>query len=236
MKHIILLLLVIAAITMACGGTAPSQPTVDVGAIQTSAVQTTFATVFTPELAVTEAPAAAVEVPTSAPAASLSGNHFAWNYIASQESGGLKVEIARFVLADKTALDMDFTGNGLTTAYDDRPVVSEIIFKITNPTQQIITVYPDQGTVIAGAEQVDLLEFAMFGNFGDDFSGDIYPGVTVIGGIWLGFKRTPVDQINSMTIAFDAPHDQNFNSLGSAFNIVLDLSNRQDQPLPDELK
>lgn len=235
MKRIVIPLLVIAALTLACGGTAPAQPTVDVGAIQTAVVQTAFATVLAPPAAATDAPAA-TEAPTSAPASSLSGSRFAWNYLTSQQSGGLNVEIARVVVADKTALDIDFTNGGIVSTYDDRPVMAEIIFKITNPTQQVITVYPDQGTVIAGAEQVDLMEFVFGGTFGDDFSGEIYPGVTVIGGIWLGFKRTPVDQINSMTIAFDAPHDQNYNSLGPAFNIVLDLSNRQVQDMPEELK
>jgi hypothetical protein len=234
MKQILIIPLIVTLVALACSGTVPVQPTVDVGAVQTSVFQTTVATVMA-QASATAAPAATA-VPSATATPALTGSDFAWNYIASQESGGLKVDIARFALADKSALDIDFTGGGAMNAYDDRPVVAEIIFKITNPTQQIISVYPDQGTVIAGGEQIDLMDFALVGNFGDDFSGDIYPGVTVIGGIWLGFKRTPVDQIQSLTIAFDAPSDQNYNRLGPAFNIVLDLTNRQFQPMPDELK
>jgi hypothetical protein len=231
MKHIILPL-VITIIALACGGTAPVQPTVDVGAIQTAAVQTSQALLPTQPVVIDTAQ----PTETTIPSLSTSGNYFAWNYIAKQESGGIQVEIARFVLADKTAVDQDFTAGGLTTIFDDRPVVGEILFKITNPTQQIISGYPDQGKVIGGGEQMDLLEFAIVAEFGDSFSGEIHPGVTVIGGIWFGFKRTPIDQITSVTIAFDAPHDQNFSSLGPEFNIVLDLTDRQNQPLPDELK
>lgn len=228
--------LVITIVALACGGTTPSQPTMDLAAIQTAAVETALASVSTQSPAINPALPTETIPLTNTPASTLSGSHFAWNYIGSQESGGLRVEIARFVLADKAAVNQDFTAGGLTTIFDDRPVVGEIVFKITNSTQQIISVYPDQGKVIGGGEQIDLMEFALVGEFGDNFSGEIHPGVTVIGGIWFGFKRTPVDQITSVTIAFDAPHDQNFNSLGTDFNIVLDLTSRQDQPLPDELK
>ena len=229
MKRIIIPVL-ITTFVLACRGIAAAQPTVDVGAIQTAAVQTSQASLHT------QPPAADTSQPTETTTPSTFGNYFAWNYIARQESGGLQVEIARFVLADKTAVDQDFTAGGLTTIFDDRPVVGEIIFKITNPTQRIISVYPDQGKVIGGGEQIDLLEFASAAEFGDNFSGEIHPGVTVIGGIWFGFKRTPIEQITSVTIVFNAPHNQNFDSLGPGFKIVLDLNDRQNQPMPDELK
>ena len=229
MKRIIITLL-ITAFVLACRGIAPAQPTVDVGAIQTAAVQTSQASLHT------QPPAADTSQPTETTTPSTFGNYFAWNYIAREESGGLQVEIARFVLADKTAVDEDLTAGGLTTIFDDRPVVGEIIFIITNPTQRIISVYPDQGKVIGGGEQIELLEFASATEFGDNFSGEIHPGVTVIGGIWFGFKRTPIDQITSVTIVFNAPHNQNFDSLGPGFKIVLGLNDRQNQPMPDELK
>ena len=231
MKRILIPLL-ITAFVLACRGIAPAQPTVDVGAIQTAAVQTSQASLLTqPPLGHTSQ-----TTETAAPSLSTFGNYFAWNYLAGQESGGLQVEIARFVLADKTAVDEDLTAGGLTTIFDDRPVVGEIIFIITNPTQRIISVYPDQGKVIGGGEQIDLLEFASAAEFGDNFSGEIHPGVTVIGGIWFGFKRTPIDRITSVTIVFNAPHNQNFDSLGPGFKIVLGLNDRQNQPMPDELK
>jgi len=229
MKRIIITLL-ITAFVLACRGIAPAQPTVDVGAIQTAAVQTSQASLHT------QPPAADTSQPTETTTPSTFGNYFAWNYIAREESGGLQVEIARFVLADKTAVDQDLTAGGLTTIFDDRPVVGEIIFIITNPTQRIISVYPDQGKVIGGGEQIELLEFASATEFGDNFSGEIHPGVTVIGGIWFGFKRTPIDRITSVTIVFNAPHNQNFNSLGPEFKIFLDLTDRQNEPMPDELK
>lgn len=224
MKKILIAMIGMGMI-LACGTTAPTQPAAEAPAADTS----------TPFPSATTAPTSTAPVPTdtSQPTTAPNlGQHYAWNYIATQESGGVTVEIVRFVLADKATIDQDFD---LLTPFDDRPVVAEIIFKITNTTDKIISIYPDQGKVIAGAEQVELLDFFL-ASFGDEFSGDIYPGVTVIGGMWLGFKRTSVDDITTVTIAFLAPFDENFNSLGPDFNIVLDLSTRQDQPLPDELK
>jgi len=225
--------LIIAILLTACGS---AQPTVDVGAIQTSAVQTSQASVPAQSLATdTPMPPTETMVPTSNTSSSTSENHFAWNNIATQESGGAIVEIVRFVLADKSTVDQDFTMGGFTKIFDDRPVVAEIIFKITNSTDKKISIYPDQGTVIAGNEQIPLFDFFL-AEFGDEFNGDIFPGVTVIGGMWFGFKRTPIEEITSITITFIGPVDENFNTLGADFNINLDLTNRQDQPLPDELK
>lgn len=175
---------------------------------------------------VTDTPLPSVAVPA--------GNHFAWNYLASQESGGIKVEIARLVLADKTSIpDIDFSS---VTVFDDKPIVAEIVFKVTNNSQQTLSVYPDQGTIVVGGEQIELTDYIMFATFGDSVGGEIFPGVTKIGGIWFGIKRTSIAEIQQITIAFGGPYDANFSSLGSDFNFTIDLSNRQDQPLPDELK
>lgn len=90
--------------------------------------------------------------------------------------------------------------------------------------------------VVAGWEQIKLTDYAIEYEFGDDFSGKILPSATVIGGIWFGFKRAKLADIQKMTIYIDGPSDENLNTLGAAFNFVLDLSNRQFAPEPDELK
>lgn len=233
MKHTTIITLIVL-ILAACSSPAPAAPTIDVGAIQTSAVQTSQASQPTqpPATDTSLPPTVTLPAPTQS---TTSADHFAWNYIATQESGGVKIEILRFVLANKETIDQDFTMGGFTKVFDDRPVVAEFIFRITNSNDKKISIYPDQGTVIAGSEQIPLLDFFL-AEFGDKIGGDIFPGVTVIGGIWFGFKRTPVNEINSIILTFTGPVDENFNSLGPDFTFNLDLTNRQDQPLPDELK
>lgn len=234
MNKLLLIIIAISSLLASCQSPAPSTDQVDVSAIQTAAIQTAQASIVSIEpsqTATTEPTAIPSETPVPA-----SGNVFSWNYIASQQSGGMTVEIARFLIGNKSEIPVDFTNGGSVTAFDDRPVIGEIIFKITNTTDKVINIYPDQGKVIAGGEQIDLFDFAIIGAFGDDFSGEIYPGVTVIGGIWFGFKRTAVDQIMSATIAFTGPRDNDFNSLGPDFNITLDLTTREFSPIPEELK
>lgn len=222
--------LILASILLAsCAPQQAPVPTMDVGAISTHAVETALASVPTqpPLPTPTEMPA-----PTStSPAPS---NEFAWNYIASQNSGGLVIEIARFVIADKAAIP-EFNFSAIT-AFDDKPIVGEIVFKVTNTTSQVMSVFPDQGDVIVGSEQISLREYMFFATFGDDVGGEIYPGVTKIGGIWFGVKRSALPEIQSVTINIGTPSDASFMPVGPAFVFTLDLSNRQYQSVPDELK
>lgn len=228
MKRLIILLALVLA---ACQPAAPSAD-----AINTAIAQTQIAQPTSIPPTETQAPS-----PTTAPTSTIAptptestpaGNHYAWNYVASQENGGLLIEIARIVVADKATMGNKFDS---ISDYDDKPVVVELVFRITNNTDKVISIYPDQGTVIVGSEQISLTEYLFHSSFGD-IGGDIYPGVTKIGGIWFGVKRTPIDEILKITIAFSGPTDADFNTLGSDLTFEIDLSNRQDQPLPDELK
>lgn len=207
--------------------------TVDISAIQTSTVQTVVAS------AATAAPIKPTEtpIPPTATTEPVKGKEYSWNYLGEQESGGLKIQIARVDIADKTMLlsVINFSKHAI---FDDKPVVVEIIFKITNTTEKEITVYPNQGTAIVSSEQVKLLDYAISGNeFGEDVSGKIYPGVTVIGGLWFGLKRTRLDDIKNMVIAIDGPFDESsMTRLGPDFRIAIDLSQRKNEPIPAELK
>ncbi len=174
---------------------------------------------------------------TSSPAVTSPESKFAWNFLGEQESGGVKVEIGRVLIAEKSAIDQDFSKDGKDTTFDNRLILAEIIFIVSNNTDKVISIYPDQGKVIASGEQVDLVDFLWAGtNIGDNVSGEIYPGVTVIGGLWFGFKRISLSDIQEMTIVFDAPTDENYNTLGTDFKFVLDLSDRKFEPLPEEFK
>ncbi len=166
-----------------------------------------------------------------------SDKEFALNYLGSQDRGGVVVEIARVLVGDKVAVGTEM-GNNFNDcdAFKSTTVVVEIVFKVTNNTSQVISIYPDQGTVVIGNEQTDLVDFLFCGEFGDSFSGDIFPGVTAIGGMWLGIKRSSVADVNSIIISFGGPSDKNYNSLGSDYYFELDLSNHIFEEYPTELQ
>lgn len=227
------LIIVLIITALACQSTAtpvaptsvPLEAAIQTAAAQITSTQTALASSLPQSLPPTAEPS---------PLPQAVGDHFGWNYLGSQDSGGLVVEIVRLVIADKTSVpELDFS---LITTFDDKPVVGEIVFRVINNTQQTLSVYPDQGTVIVGGEQIPLTEYMMMATFGDSIGGDIFPGVTKIGGIWFGVKRTPVAEIQNITIAFGGPVNADFSSIGTDYNFVFDLSNRQDQPIPDELK
>jgi hypothetical protein len=224
MKSKLLLGLAVGLLLFACSPQTAKQSPVDVGAIQTAAVETALAN--PPE---TNTPVPTITF-TSAPG---SQNVFAWNYIAEQESGGIKLQIARVLIGEKSALQQNFSEN----LFGDVPVVGMLIFIVTNTTSdKTISVYPDQGVVIVGSEQIELREYMMLGNFGEHIGGDIFPGVKKIGGLWFGIKRTPLSDVLKMKIVINRPTDESISPLGPDFIFELDLSNRQFEPLPDELK
>ena len=78
------------------------------------------------------------------------GQVYAWNYLASQDSGGLTVQIARVLIGEKSAVGIDFSNGGTYTLFDDKPVVAEIDFIISNKTDKTINIYTDQDMVVAG--------------------------------------------------------------------------------------
>lgn len=163
------------------------------------------------------------------------GDFFAWNDVATIESAGVSINIARLAIGDKTAV-IDPERFDAFPVFNDRPVVAALVYRVENTTDKTISVFPEQATVIAGNEQIDLSEFMMIGMFGDDVGGDIFPGVTKVGGVWFGFRRTPVAAIQNMTIVILAPFDSaNFNTLGSEYRFDLDLSQRKNEPVPAEL-
>lgn len=252
MKKTIYLVLIFALLAGCNAQPAIPTPTaVDVGAIQTAAVKTAMASMPTatavpPSETPTQPPTNTPVPPTKEPPAStpipptstpdpLLGQDFSWNNVSEQESGGIKIQIARIVLADKAAVtNVDFSK---VSKFDNMPVVLEVVFKVTNTSDKEINVYPDQGMVIAGTEQVKLLDYALVGSkFGDDISGKIYPGVTVVGGLWIGLKRNKVDDIQKISIAINGPSNDSFSSIGPDFHFDIDLSKRAHDPIPEELK
>ncbi len=240
MKKLIAIIMVISLITACQPGKV--EPTQDIHALETEAfkkawdaltpqtpeIVPSIVTTIEPGIGLTQAPDV-----TNEPMGEGSGEQYAWNYLASQESGGITVDIARVVYANKEDIQEDFI---VISAFDDKPVIGEIIFKVTNNSPQVLKVNPDQGTVVIGSEQIPLTEWMTLATFGESVGGDIDPGMTKIGGLWFGLKSTPLEEIKNMTISFSGPSTQSNDKTGPDFNFALDLSNRQNQEVPEELK
>ncbi len=180
------------------------------------------------------------DVPLSQPPISVQADDpvFAQNNLGYQESGGIIIEVAHVLIAEK---DFGFQLMGddfnTITEFQDKLAVGRIILKVTNQTDQVLKVYPDQGYIIIKNEQIELFDYALAGaGFGEDIGGEIFPGVTQIGGLWFGIKRTPYDQVNQIVVAIDAPWDDSYDVLGDDFYFTIDLSDHVYEELPDELK
>ncbi len=126
----------------------------------------------------------------------------------------------------------------MITLFDDKPTVVEFVFKITNTTDKTINLYVDQGTVAVNSEQIDLLDYSMAGSkFGDDLGGEFLPGVTAIGGMWIGVKRADFDKVTKIQIKIDGPTTAtSYSRLGPDYIFNIDIKDWQFEPIPDELK
>lgn len=228
--------LILTLVTLACGQSATPTPEMS----QEDTLNTAIAAVM--ETQAVSAPTSAPALPTETaaePQSTASGKEYSWNFLASQESGGVTITIGRVVVAEKSALPKDLIDTLNTNPLlADKELVAEIVFVVENKNSSIAGVYPYFGKVLLGSEQIELMDFWSSGTSISEapYGGDVLPGARLIGGLWFGLSRTNIDDINSMTIYIDGPHDSNFNTLGDAFNFTLDLSQKQFAPYPDELK
>jgi len=230
MRNSVILFLAFTFILSSC------TPASNVGEIQTSAVQTAFASLptitppasSTPKPTSTHFPTKTAPPPTAAPKA------YAWNLILSQDSGGVIVTIDRIILMEK----------GKTSSFDTidsfkkSKVLIGIILTVENKTNTKVMIYPNQGTVVVGSEQVNLRDFMFFNEMpnSEAISGTIFPGVKATGGFWLGLGRTPIEEVKSMTFNIMEPADgETYIALGPEFNFEIDLSERRNDPLSPRL-
>ena len=87
------------------------------------------------------------------------------NYVGSQDSGGVLVEVVRFTIAKASEVYQNFYE--VEPIYNDKPVIGEIILRVTNNTNEIVTIYPESGSIIINNEQVNLDDYRLVGNCGD---------------------------------------------------------------------
>ena len=162
------------------------------------------------------------------------------NYAGSAESGGVKIEIARVVVGYKEAFPAEYNWHNWDNyieGWENTKAIGEIIFKITNNTNFTVNIYPNFGSVQIGNEQIELENYSAYTPFGDDTQGEIYSGVTKIGGIWFGIKRPTPEAINQIIYRCDAPYGpDSYDPLGQDIEIIMDFQNHAFEEMPEELK
>jgi hypothetical protein len=166
------------------------------------------------------------------------GDKIALNYVAEQDSEGVVVQIGRVLVGDKEYVQATTSNSYDADIFADKDVVAMLIFSITNNTDKTVTINPFMGSVQINTEQIDLFDYSIRNfTFGDQLSGEIFPGVTKIGGIWFGIRRSQLEDIQDMTVRIEAPRDaSDFSRLGPDYELRIDLSRRVFEELPADLR
>lgn len=80
--------------------------------------------------------------------------------------------------------------------------VGKIDLKVTNTTNKKVSVHPNQGTIVAGNEQVDVDIW-----LSEDVGGDLFAGVVKEGFVQFGLERTDITALDSIQYIVSAPFD-----------------------------
>lgn len=171
--------------------------------------------------------------PTSTPT-ELPEQGVAKNYVVSDEDDGILIEVARIVIAPKSAFDQNLFEDEI---FDDKSTIVEFTFRLVNNTDSIIRFGYSFLTASVNGEQIDFSDYRRIGEFGDDISDEILPGSFLIGGIRTGIKRSSWDAVKTIVISADGAYNPStYKSITKDFLFTIDISAWTYEPLPDELK
>ncbi|MHA1280673.1 MAG: hypothetical protein ACTSQ8_26260 [Candidatus Helarchaeota archaeon] len=163
------------------------------------------------------------------------------NYLASTEDNGVIVEVARILIGEKTAVGNLLGGDfSYFLIFDDKITVVEFIFRIVNNTDKVIKIYFDMKTIASiNGEQVVFNDYWLDNRtwFGDDLSSDILPGSTMIGGLYVGIKRSEWNEVSTITISIpEAFEPDNYDDVTNTFLFTIDVLDWTYEEIPEELK
>jgi len=142
-----------------------------------------------------------------------------------QEQGGVVVTLKGAGLLDWASVreSPDMAELADAEAFQDATVLGALTVSVANNTQAKVNVYPEQGTVVVGAEQVELTGF-MF--FSENVGGTLFPGVVSEGTLVFALKATPWEQVadgTQLLYEIGAPADEEYTRLGEAYQFQLEL-------------
>jgi hypothetical protein len=235
-----IIILAISILIVSCSAPKEAPPTADMNAIFTEAAATAWGVVTETARAniPTVAPTEILQPTQAAPIST--EREWAKNYLGGQESGGVIIEVARVYVGYKSDILQNMPDmakyDKYVSGWADLEVLGELVFKITNNSGVNVNLYLNQGSVQMRDEQISLLDYAITG-FGDDLGGEIYPGVTKIGGLWFGIKRSIPTEITQIIFRANGPSSTTaLERLGPDYEIVMDVSQHVWEEYPDELK
>ena len=174
------------------------------------------------------------------------------NFIEMIDVYGVEIELTRVLVAEKDILLQDHPqlkdenirpANFSAPIFDDKPVVLELFFRMTNTSERIYTIWFYDTFVQVNGKQSKFEEFidndAVIADNINTWTIDILPGSTISIGIWVGLEATDVSEISQINILMDSPSyelaDGSYMSVGRKYYFSLDLTEWGFEPFPAEI-
>jgi len=137
---------------------------------------------------------------------------------ASQEQGGITLTLNSASSLPLADMPPDFLDTIADFHYwDDIDTLIAISVTVVNNSDQILTLYPDQGTIVIGDQQAAADTW-----ISDSVGGQIFQGVTRTGVVLFGLPR-PIEQAGTLRYIVDSPHDDQYEHHGENFDITVNL-------------
>jgi len=129
-----------------------------------------------------------------------------------QDRGGVIIRITMVSIAPIEAVLADKESGAYFKEYADEGIktIGGMKLEVKNTTDKTVNVYPDQGKLVIGDEQIDLGHF-MF--YSDDVGGEILAGIAKEGVMVFGSKRSLPEDIHKMRYVVSAPIDEKWDNL-----------------------
>jgi hypothetical protein len=161
---------------------------------------------------------------------------FAANYVGTLEQSEITVEIARILFMHRDALKPELSFEGHEPLANDE-YVAEVMWRITNGTDRTIRWWTGDINVRVNGRQISLGDL-IFSAFGESPVSEIFPGSTIVGGLWYGVGTIAPDEVTSFSLLLGKPFDPNtYTDLAGNFIIDVDLSGEHSWvEIPDELR
>ncbi len=164
----------------------------------------------------------------------------------------MEVELVRVLVADKDILlqghpqvkdDQIQPPNFAASVFKDKPVVLELIFRMTNTSDKIYTIWFYDTSVQVAGKQILMEDFinadAVFAKNVNPWNPDILPGSTIYLGIWVGIEGPDVSEIGQINILIDSPYYElsngSYMSTGQKYYFTMDLTDWGFEPMPEEI-
>lgn len=132
------------------------------------------------------------------------------------ETGPFKYSINAIQVSKLTATNDDMASM-LEIEKDKEVTLVVMDVTIENTTDDTNSIYFDQSTLTSNTKEQVMSDFMLSDAIGGDFMGNIIKE----GSIYFILPNTNADDLTDITLHVDAPHDENFDSIGDDVKIEL---------------